>query len=274
MKANMPETKINRTIGVFYDGGFYAYVNDYYVYTHDRRAFISAPGLHEFICHEIGKHERVDAKYCQIMEAHHFRGQFFADDAGEHGGLHRDGKVEDSLSKAGVEFHSLPMSQTFSADGRVGSWREKGVDVDLAVNACVRTIRKQFDTVVLITGDADFVPLVRELKLLGARVMVLAWNLTHKGRRHSTTRTADALIEAATYPLMMHENIEERSRRADPLVEKLFVPTKHALSRSQVSLPQIAPNNNGSSSAAIPETVFRRQRVIITVRRKRTLSAA
>ena len=36
-------------IGVFYDGGFFSQVSNYYCYQHERKARLSVTGLHEFI---------------------------------------------------------------------------------------------------------------------------------------------------------------------------------------------------------------------------------
>ena len=41
-------SKLTR-IGVFYDCGFFSQVSNYYCYQHERKARLSATGLHEFI---------------------------------------------------------------------------------------------------------------------------------------------------------------------------------------------------------------------------------
>lgn len=247
----MPEIKSAMTIGVYYDGGFFSRVNDYYLHMHERRALISISGLHEFIRHEVGKRERVPAKYCQITEAHHFRGHFSAADASAHGGLRRASELPYRLLQAGVTCHLFPMSRTFSDNGRPNSWREKGVDIAFALHAFVLPLVQKIDAVVLITGDGDFVPLVRILQALGVRVMVLAWHLYDDDSQRYGTRTARALIEAATYPLMMNDIIEDRSRRTNPMVERLFVPTKDTPSPRQAHIPRKGPNATGGGSHTI-----------------------
>ena len=63
---------------------------------------------------------------------------------------------------ASVELKYLPMSQKLG---------EKGVDVALAVDALQVGMGQKIDVAVLVTGDGDFVPLVRALNKQGVRVL-------------------------------------------------------------------------------------------------------
>jgi len=69
-----PDTRLTR-IGVFYDGNYFSHVSNYYVYHHERRSRISLTGLHAFLREEVARREGVDSRYCQIVEAHYFRGR-------------------------------------------------------------------------------------------------------------------------------------------------------------------------------------------------------
>ena len=221
----MVDSKLTR-IGIFYDGSYFAHVSDYYLHHHERHARISIQGMHELIRDEVSKREHTEMRHCQVVEAHYFRGRFSADDARRHDATRQDGdstlyrerKFEDALIKAGVTPHFLPVFA--SDDGRPP--REKGIDVWLALEAFDLAHRKQLNMVVLVTGDGDYVPLVRKLHALGTRVMVTAWDLTSGDR--GTTRAAQTLIDAVTHPVMMTSIIDGRERRTDTLVENLFVP--------------------------------------------------
>lgn len=208
-----PDTKLTR-IGVFYDGGFFSHVSNYYRYHHERKARISIQGLHELIRDEVGRHEQTDARYCQIVEAHYFRGRFSTDDAQE---LYRERQFEDALMRAGVTTHFLPGSSRGDDDRK-----EKGIDVWLALEAFERAIYKGFNVIALVTGDSDFVPLIRKLNALGIRVMVTAWDFELPDGR--ITRTAQSLIDEVTYPVMMDAIINDRARRNDSLIKNLFLP--------------------------------------------------
>ena len=242
--AEPTDTKLTR-IGIFYDGSYFAHVSDYYLYHHERRARVSIQGMHALIRDEVGTREQTDPRYCHIVEAHYFRGRFSADDARRYdaqradgdSSLYRERKFEDALIKAGVTPHFLPI---FANDGRP---REKGVDVWLALEAFDLTRTKGLNVVVLVTGDGDYVPLVRKLNGLGTRVMVTAWDL---GEGQSNTRTAQTLIDEVTYPVMMGSIIDDRTRRLDPLVVNLFVPRpQQAAEHHEPQHPQHPPTPDG-----------------------------
>ena len=220
-------------IGVFYDGNFFFHVSNYYTYHHDRRARISVSGLHEFLRHQVADAVGSDVRFCQIVDAHYFRGRPRAADAEQRGSLLRERIFDDVLVREGVVTHYLPLGP----DG------EKGIDVWLALEAYELAIHKRFDIVVLLACDGDFLPLVRKLNTLGTRVMLMAWDFKFIDRNgeDKETRTAQVLLDEVTYPVMMHQVIDDRSRRSDPLISGLFVPAK-----------EIKPNAAADSVVAFP----------------------
>ena len=176
----MPTTDTRLTrIGVFYDGNFFFHVSNYYHYHHDRRARISVAGLHEFVRHQVADSEGCDVRYCQIVDAHYFRGRPRALDAEQRGVLLRERVFDDVLVREGVVTHYLPL----------GPEGEKGIDVWLSLEAYELAIYKRFDVSVLVACDGDFLPLVRKLNTIGTRVMLLAGTLnsptkiTRQGKR-------------------------------------------------------------------------------------------
>jgi cold shock CspA family protein len=58
--------------------------------------------------------------------------------------------------------------------------------------------------------------------------MLLGWDFKwiDQNNQERETRTAQVLLDEVTYPIMMHQVIDDRSRRNDPLVSGLFVPPK------------------------------------------------
>ena len=120
------------------------------------------------------------------------------------------------LMREGVTTHYFPL----------GSRGEKGIDVWLALEALELAIYKRFDVIVLIAGDGDFVPLVRKLNTIGARVLLLGWDFkyTDEINVERETRTSQMLLEEVTYPKQMHEVIDDRATRNSPLITSLFVP--------------------------------------------------
>jgi len=206
--------KITR-IGVFYDGNYFLHVNNYYLEFHQRRAPLSISGLHAYIRTTVSEVEGVDLKFCQIVDAHFFRGRLRAQEADERNILLSERLFDDVLMNEGVTTHYLPL----------GPHGEKGVDVWLALDAFELAIYKHFDVIVLIAGDGDFVPLVRKLNTIGTRVMLLAWDFKYTDINTKTdyqTRTSQHLLEEVNYPKQMHDVIDDRATRNSPLLNGLF----------------------------------------------------
>ncbi len=210
-----------KRIGVFYDGNYFFRVSSYYAYGHERKSRLSISGLHDFVRQQIAMEEDSDPKLCQIVDAHYFRGRLSAAEASQRGDtLYWDRVFDDILMSEGVTTHYLPVK---TIEG--GAKQEKGIDVLLAVEALETAFYKKFDVVVLIASDGDYVPLIRKLNTLGTRVMVLSWDFEYtddQGRRF-TTRTSQDLLEEVSYPIAMHEIINNRLRKNEPLVNNMFV---------------------------------------------------
>ena len=208
-------------VGVFYDGNYFLHVSNYYNYVHPRRARLSIAGLHQFIRQQIAAEEGADVRHCKIVDAHYFRGRLNAQEASQKGNLlYYDRVFDDILMSEGVVTHYLPIRTYF------GRREEKGVEVWLSLEAYELSQLKQFDVIVLIASDGDYVPLARKLNTLGTRVMLVNWEFeyTNEEGTKMVTRTSSDLIEEVTYPLPMHAIIEGKVRRqAAGNVEDLFV---------------------------------------------------
>lgn len=213
------QSKVCR-VAVFYDGTYFNKVSNYYAYQHERRSRLSVKGLHEFILAEVSKSENVDARHCQIVDASYFRGRLTAQQAQEQDKLFSERVFEDVLMRADITMYQQPV-----ATRPDGTYEEKRIDVWLALEAYEMANLKHYDVCVLLTGDGDFVPLVRKLNTLGTRVMLLGWDFEyeHEGKIRRT-RVSAGLIDQVNYPVMMDKVIDARERRSDPLVNALFLP--------------------------------------------------
>lgn len=227
-------------IAVFYDGTYFSKVSDYYMYQHERKARVSINGLHEFIVAEVGKQEGVDARHCQIVDASYFRGRFTAQQAQEKDKLYSERVFEDVLMRAHITLHQHHLKTRPD-----GSYEEKQIDVWLALEAYEMASLKKYDVCVLISGDGDFVPLVRKLNTLGSRVMLLGWDFTYErdGRTFRTQVSTD-LIDCANYPTMMDKVIDARERRTDPLINNLFLPRTAEFMPPRAPVPKDVPAND------------------------------
>ena len=211
-------------IGIFYDGNYFWHVSTFYYQFHERKSRLSVGGLHRFLKYQIAQMEGTSPELCKIVDAHYFRGRLSASEAAKASGdvLYYERLFDDVLNSENVMMPHLPLSRT----GKGNKKKEKGVDVLFALEAYERALQQQFDVVVLIAADGDYIPLIRKLHALGIRVMVLGWDLVHEaeGRKEATTTyTSYELLEEATYPVMMNELIDSRAYRTDPIVNGLFV---------------------------------------------------
>lgn len=238
-------------IGVFYDGNFFSHVSNYYQYSHQRKARIHIRGLHEFIRNQVAEHEGCDVKYCHLVDAHFFRGRPWARDSEQRGTLLKERQFDDVLVREGIVPHYLLL----------GPHGEKGIDVWLALEAFEQTIYKHFDVVVLIVCDGDFLPLVRKLTGLGTRVMLLAWDFhwTDADGSERETKTAQVLLDEATYPIMMSQLIDDRTRHNDPLINGLFLSSREPRQAEEpVSRPEAAGRGSSDSEAQPPADAVHR----------------
>lgn len=200
-------------VGVFYDGSFFSHVSNYYAYSHFKKQRISITGLHHFIVNEVSKHE--SSGMPKIVESHYFRGRLSASEANSRNSLMNDRVFEEVLMRERIQPHYLAMTGNY----------EKGVDVNLSLEAFDLTITKQLDIVVLIAGDGDYVPLVRKLSSIGAKVMLLGWNFEHHDVQdnYRYTKTSDALVDECYYPYLMDEVINKGIENHDEFIDGLFV---------------------------------------------------
>ncbi len=172
-------------LGVFYDGSFFSYAQNYY-YHQRKLGWLRFPELHRFLEKYVGLREQGFASYKVVYAAWH-QGLFTAKDSTADQ-LTRDRNRYHDLMHAGVDPKYLPMSQKQG---------EKGVDVALAVDALQVGLGRMMDVAVLVTGDGDFVPLVRALNKQGVRV--LAAYFAFESEDGSKSFINDRLLTAANY---------------------------------------------------------------------------
>lgn len=217
-----PQTSGSMTkIGVFYDGSYFLYVSNYYNWFHEKKARISISGLHEFIRHQVAREEDIDVRYTRITDSHYFRARLNANDAQARGNqLYYDRVFDDILLQEHVTLHYLPLRS--APTGKL----EKSMDMWLALEAYEMTLMRQFDYVVLVASDSDYVPLVRKIGALGIPVILLSWDFeyTNDEEQRIVTRTSQELLNEVSMPLAMHEIIENSIQEPTPLIEKMFVP--------------------------------------------------
>jgi len=184
----------NRSIGVFIDGGYYAKINEGFAGTRS----VNLKGLLSFICKRISQEENIDRKRLYITECHYYRGRYRAEDARTRNLLLDERKFEDMLIENDVIFHYKHLR---TAPG--GGVIEKGIDTWFALDTYEMTLFREFDYVVLISGDADHEMLARKLKALKTHVILLTWDPA------DTASTSRFLKEEVCTHIDMNKLVEE-----------------------------------------------------------------
>jgi uncharacterized LabA/DUF88 family protein len=157
----------NLSIGVFIDGGYYAKINEGFT----GRKEVNLKGLLNYICSRISDDENIERRRLYVTECHYYRGRYRALEAKTKNLLYDERRFEDMLIENDVIFHYKHLR----TDPR-GGVIEKGVDTWFALDTYEMTLYREFDFVVLISGDADHEMLARKLKALKTHVILLTWD--------------------------------------------------------------------------------------------------
>ncbi len=190
-----------QSIGVFIDGGYYAKVNE--ALERNGVPGINVTALMDFIRKQVSSISGSQLIDCHITENHYFRGRYRVNDANSKHLLFSERKFEDSLIENDVIFHYKHLREI--EKNHQTTVIEKGVDVWFALEAYELALFREFDYVVLITGDADHEMLIKKLKALKVNVVLLTWNVSE----NNTTSTARLLREEACIHLELSKMVAE-----------------------------------------------------------------
>ncbi len=208
-------------IGVFYDGSYFQQITNHYRYGHDVGRRIDLGGLHRFLGWCVARIEKVEPRVCRIIEAHYFRGRFALSDLDDKAArdenpdfaeemLRGERLFDQALAANGIRPHYLRVDMSQDRP------REKGVDVALSLEAFDTAVHRRLDWVVLVSPDADFVPLLRKLAAIGTSTLLLAWELPGK------TVVSKGLIAEATEWVPLHRIVDEGIAGFD--IDAIFLP--------------------------------------------------
>lgn len=189
----MADERIN-SIGLFIDGNYFTLI-DKGLRQEGRR--INVKGLLAFIQESVADKYNLDPDSCIITETHFFRGRYRAHDAQKNNTLLDDRRFEDRLIENDVVLH---YKHVYNLPD--GTPHEKGIDVWFALETLELAMYRDFDFVVMITGDADFEILARKIKSLKIPVILLTW---HYDKQDST---AKALREEITCQIDVNKMLD------------------------------------------------------------------
>lgn len=204
---------------VFYDGNYFKQGNLYFRYAKDR-GWMSFAQLHRllerYLAERLNGSDPRDVGQVRIVEAHYYDGRATTRAADDYQ-LRKDRDFEMSLVDAGIVPHYLPLREKRRRG--VGDeppryeLSQKGIDVELALDVLDLAHHDRFDICVLITGDADFVPLVRKLTALGKQVLLGYFHIEPwvdpRGNQHRPTYASQKLVDVATHVLNFNEFVDD-----------------------------------------------------------------
>lgn len=198
------------SIGVFIDGGYYAKIDESLKKSLGIQVHLNS--LFAYIRQQISDKYQVSYEDCQITESHYFRGRYRVYDANNKHLLYAERKFEDALIENDVVFHYKHLREVKKDDEIIIV--EKGIDTWYALETYELTLLRQFEVVVLITGDADHEMIARKLKALKSRVLLLTWNMSEQ------TSTSRFLKEEANWHIDLGNECAKDKSLIDNLCEK------------------------------------------------------
>ena len=189
-----------KSIGLFIDGNYFRLIDEG-LKAEGRR--VNVKGLIKFIQKNIAEKYELESSSCVVTEAHFFRGRYKAYDAKKLNLLLDDRKFEDRLIENDVVLHYKHVY-----DLPDGTPHEKGIDVWFALETLEMAMYRDFDFVVMITGDADYEMLARKLKSLKIPAVLLSWHYDDQDA------TAKALKEEISFQMNINSLLQ-----ADPTLK-------------------------------------------------------
>ena len=169
-------------------------------------AKVNLKGLISHVRKCIAEKYSLPLESCVVTESHYFQGRFRAHDAKQKNKLESDRRFEDVLIENDVVFHYKHIREMED-----GSIKEKGIDVWFALETYELAVYRDFDFVVLVTGDADHEMLARKIKSLKKPVVLVTWNFAEKDS------TAPALREEVTF----HIDLNAQLKATPELINKI-----------------------------------------------------
>ena len=199
----MASSKIN-SIGLFIDGGYYMKINEALANRKENRMRLNLHNLINYVRKCVSEHYEVAKEDCLVTESHYFQGRYRARNITNKKQFEDDRYFEDKLIEEDVVLHFKHIQDVPSdADPTKTVVREKGIDVWFALETFELSMYRDFDFVVLITGDTDHEMLARKIKALKKQVILLTWTLDDK------TKSGKYLREEVTYHIDLATIVKE-----------------------------------------------------------------
>lgn len=199
------------SIGLFIDGGYYEKIGP------GLKKHLNLHNIINYVQLAVAQRFGLDKNNCKVTEVHYFRGRFPALSSD----LSTNNKkrvYEDELIEEDVVFHFKHMRKIGGIN------QEKGIDVWFALETYELTLYRDFDFVVLVTGDSDHEMLARKIKSLKKQVVLLTWNVAQTGStswllKEECTFHIDLELLARTNPKIVDILTSDKKMKFDEMAE-------------------------------------------------------
>ena len=211
---------------VFYDGEYFKRGQIYFRYK-EKRGWFSLSALHGLMEKFVASNTKTPIETTKVVGAHYCDGRPTTK-ATDPDQLLKDRGFEMALIHAGIVPHYLELSETLRPESTENDPQyrlmQKGVDVHLALDVLDYAHDNRLDIAVLVTGDGDFVPLVRKVTSLGGQVLLAHFTIDQwvddNGFHHKPTYASRALIDCASWTLDFNQLVRDPNWKAE--VKSLF----------------------------------------------------
>lgn len=206
---------------VFYDGNYFKQGQIYFRYK-EKRGWFSLPELHGLFEKYVASKAKASTDVTKVVAAHYYDGRTTTNVASpDH--LEKERDFEMALIAAGIIPHYLPVSETprlgVGPDDFKWQLAQKGVDVQLAIDVLDSAHQDRYDVAVLVTGDGDFVPLVRRVTSLNKQALIAHFEIEpwtdDRGIPHRGTYASRGLLDAASWTLNFNQWIKDPDWRTE-----------------------------------------------------------
>lgn len=212
-------------IAVFYDGYYFDLVSRYYKFGHQLHQWIDFDGLDAYLHAQTAAKIKIDEKDCTVIARHLYKGILTGRDVTPEQAK-KDSDYRERLKKHNIIGHFRDLRTD-----EEGKKFEKMVDADLICDALEMAFKKEFDVLVLIASDSDFVPMVEKLNKWAIDSVLFWWDIPEyevNGIKRHRQRTSGLLIRSVKHNVEMGLIADKRiqTELEHNIFSKIKSPTK------------------------------------------------
>lgn len=199
---------------IFIDGNFFFQASNFFRYQHPQKKRLNLEGIIT-----LAKKNLSSSKTPAIItRIRIYRGRYPEPTSGE-------SVFEEFATRVGIEINKFPIQ----------NGEEKEVDVALALDAYETAKDNYCDAIVLLAGDADFLPLIKKIHKCHVKTLLIGCNATTED---SWTKTSYRLAKEVYQCILLDEKIKE------PALANLLLYDTGSRSENEPAPPQRHPTAN------------------------------